>query len=147
MSTKEKEINKKKLDKIKSDNTSKRLWSRVDFYSTEASKIARQLAFTEGAIFWSLYFTMAVKPKGLVVLFYIGLILFFLVDLFQYLYGTIKFKQKILARNKAKKDNLVVPSIGDKIGKNIFNIFIIKLILLIQPTITLILIFIVYISS
>lgn len=49
----------------------------IDFYSGEASKIARQLAFAIGAIVWLLYAETNYQYKPLVSISYINLILIF----------------------------------------------------------------------
>lgn len=62
-----------------------------DFYSAEASKIARQLAFSIGAIVWLLYSSTKPHSKLLVSSTYISLVLFFISDLTHYLVGAFKF--------------------------------------------------------
>lgn len=136
------DIKKKEIDVIL-----QRLWDRCDFFSSQASKIGRQLAFAEGVVFWSLYTLMDCKPKILIVSFYLVLILYFLVDLLQYMYGAYKFEQKALLRKEAKKSNTRMPSVGDEIGKNIKMFFTIKLILLTPSFFILIALFTLYIYS
>lgn len=129
------------------DETLQSLWLRCDFFSGQASKIGRQLAFAEGVVFWSLYTQMDCKPKMLVVAFYLVLILYFIIDLLQYMYGAYKFEQKAILRKESKKNDQKVPSVGDEIGKNIKMFFTIKLIVLIPSFFILIAMFTLYIYS
>lgn len=79
---------------------------RYLFYSSEASKIARQLAFTQGAIFWIIYSNMDCnQPKLLLGIFYTVLILFFICDLIQYLHGAYKFEQLAMTLKNIKEKN------------------------------------------
>ena len=117
--------------------TPKRL-SKVDktldvyyIFTAEASKIARQLAIMEGAIFWAIYFLISsiYQPKALMIAFYLTLIIFFILDLSQYVYGASKYEAEI---HRMKKINTLNPEtpIGDEIGKNITVFYILKLIFL-----------------
>ncbi|HAT9492007.1 TPA: hypothetical protein JBD00_12475 [Legionella pneumophila subsp. pneumophila] len=79
----------------------------IDFYSGEASKIARQLAFAIGAIVWLLYSETGYQYKPLVTISYIGLILFFIFDIIQYLFGAFKFSQLVYFLDNTRKQNPV----------------------------------------
>ncbi|HAT1771127.1 TPA: hypothetical protein I8034_000464 [Legionella pneumophila] len=124
---------------------------RFKRYTAEASKISRQLAFAEGAIFWIIYLLMQNGSKWILVSFYFSLVLFFILDLLQYLYGANKFEseeeaiKKIQVLNKGKKD--INYEIGDEIGNNIKKFFNIKLIMLGISTLFLIILFISFLNT
>ncbi|RUR17878.1 hypothetical protein ELY21_10285 [Legionella sp. km535] len=108
-------------------------YARYSFYTSESSKIARQVAFVEGAIFWTVYWLIECRPKFLLITFFSILIIFFIIDLVQYLYGaflsnsdaqTIK---KIHQQNPGKDINY---NLGDETGKKIEKFFILKMIFL-----------------
>ncbi|HAT2150152.1 TPA: hypothetical protein NHH79_001100 [Legionella pneumophila] len=104
-------------------------------FTAEASKIARQLVIMEGAIFWAIYFLISAiyQPKALMIAFYLTLIIFFILDLLQYVYGAAKYEAEV---HRMKKINTLNPEtpvkyeIGDEIGKNIKVFYILKLIFL-----------------
>ena len=77
-----------------------------DFYSAEASKIARQLAFSIGAIVWLLYSSTNCQYKLLISATYITLVLFFISDLTQYLFGAFKFFWLIDTLSNVREQNL-----------------------------------------
>ena len=79
----------------------------IDFYSGEASKIARQLAFAIGAIVWFSTSETGYQYKPLVTISYIGLILFFIFDIIQYLFGAFKFSQLVYFLDNTRKQNPV----------------------------------------
>lgn len=104
-------------------------------FTAEASKIARQLAIMEGAIFWAIYFLISsiYQPKALMIAFYLTLIIFFILDLSQYVYGASKYEAEVHRMKKINTSNPETPvkyEIGDEIGKNIKVFYILKLIFL-----------------
>lgn len=104
-------------------------------FTAEASKIARQLAIMEGAIFWAIYFLISstYQPKALMIAFYLILIIFFILDLTQYVYGASKYEAEVQRMKKINTLNPETPvkyEIGDEIGKNIKVFYILKLIFL-----------------
>lgn len=128
-------------------------WSqgRYLFYTIESSKIGRQLAFSEGAIFWVLYISITsidLKPKNLLIAFYMALIIFFIFDLLQYLIGSVRFDnlaenlKKIHKQNSNKNLNY---QIGDEIGKSTRAFFIIKFTFLLISTLLLMAMFVMFI--
>ncbi|AOW57836.1 TPA: hypothetical protein ACPYPK_001038 [Legionella pneumophila] len=124
---------------------------RYKFYTTEASKIARQVAFAEGAIFWALYILMQNGPKSLIITFYSILLLFFIFDLIQYVYGAIRFEYEEDAIKKVRASNKKIKGInykiGDEIGNSIKTYYLIKLFFLCLATIILIIMFVTFINS
>lgn len=124
---------------------------RFKKYTAEASKISRQLAFAEGAIFWMIYNLMHNSSKWILVVFYFSLLLFFVFDLLQYLYGANKFEseeeiiKKIQVSNKCIKN--INYEIGDEIGNNIKKFFNIKLIILCISTLLLGCVFVSFLMS
>lgn len=118
---------------------------RYKKYTSAASKISRQLAFAEGAIFWIIYLQMQNGSKWILVSFYFSLVLFFIFDILQYLYGANKFEseedaiKKIQVLNKGNKD--INYEIGDEIGNSIKKFFNTKLFMLGISTLFLIIIF------
>lgn len=121
---------------------------RYSFYSSEASKIARQIAFAEGAIFWALYFLMQNGTKALIIAFYSVLLLFFIFDLIQYVVGAFFFSYEAKVIKKLMKSNKQDPSyeIGDFVGQSIKKYYVLKLIFLGVATLLLINMFIVFIN-
>jgi Ca2+/Na+ antiporter len=104
-------------------------------FTAEASKIARQLAIMEGAIFWAIYFLISsiYQPRALMIAFYLILIIFFILDLTQYVYGASKYEAEVQRMKKINTLNPETPikyEIGDEIGKNIKVFYILKLIFL-----------------
>lgn len=121
---------------------------RYLFYSSESSKIARQLAFAEGAIFWALYFLMQSGPKALIVTFYSTLLLFFIFDLVQYVFGGYLFSNQAKVIKKLIKANTTTPKyeIGDEVGKSINKFYISKLIFLCISSLLLIIMFVIFLN-
>lgn len=71
----------------KSREEIKKIYNRGNKYSGDASKIARQLAFGEGAIFWFFFF----REPRLAIIITIGLlflVLYFIFDISQYIIAT-----------------------------------------------------------
>ena len=125
-------------------------YERYSFYTIEVSKIARQVAFAEGAIFWALYFLMQSGPKPLIISFYSVLLLFFIFDLIQYVIGAnsfekeAEFMKKIIKSNNDKSLNY---EIGDDVGKGIKKFYILKLVFIGISTLLLIFMFIYFIIN
>jgi hypothetical protein len=140
-------------EKIKNHGLSSKIpWAfeRYDFYTKEASKIARQLAFSEGVIFWAIYLIMTNKPRALIIAFYSALLLFFIFDLIQYLFGAYHFEAQAQMMKKIKKlnpDNQINYEIGDEIGKSIQKFFILKLLCLSISSLILIIMFTLFIVN
>lgn len=109
-------------------------WDRYSFYSSEVSKICRQLAFAEGAIIGYFGF-LKEHVSVLMLLILILLLLYFIADIIQYIIGAnehkkvaYKYENELLQQNtaltpdKINKDDIVV--------KKIELFFILKLIFL-----------------
>lgn len=112
------------------------------FYTGESSKVLRQLAFGEGALFW--FFTK--NPCPMTNIAHIGLcilVLYFIVDSVQYIIGAIKYKNRgkfyIELREKNKREDFEVTNDSVK-GTNIC--FMLKIIVLIAASTFLVSIFI-----
>lgn len=121
----------------------------IDFYSGEASKIARQLAFAIGAIVWLLYSETHYQYKPLITISYIGLILFFIFDIIQYLFGTFKFSQLVYFLENIRKQNSV-GSLQYKYSygfiRSLHTLYIIKFIFIGISSITLIIFFSIFLA-
>ncbi|HAW6248198.1 hypothetical protein SC699_15410 [Legionella pneumophila serogroup 1] len=121
----------------------------IDFYSGEASKIARQLAFAIGAIVWLLYSETGYQYKPLVTISYIGLILFFIFDIIQYLFGAFKFSQLVYFLNNTRKQN-PVGNLQYKYSygfiRSLHTLYIIKFIFIGISSITLIIFFSIFLA-
>lgn len=124
---------------------------RFKKFTSEASKISRQLAFAEGAIFWIIYLLMENGSKWILLSFYSALVLFFICDLLQYVYAANKFEseeeaiKKIQILNKGK--NNINYEIGDEIGNKIKRFFNIKLIILGISTLFLMVLFVSFVNT
>lgn len=125
-------------------------WDRYSSYTAEASKIGRQLAFSEGAIFWVLYISIHCinnRPKILLIVFYLILIAFFIFDLLQYLIGALKFEKKAEILKNVKKQNSdkeLNYSIGDETGRSLNIFYITKFVFLAIATVLLIVMFTIF---
>lgn len=125
-------------DEIKDTKTVSKIDRTLKVYyilTAEASKIARQLAIMEGAVVWAIYFLISsiYQPKALMIAFYLILIIFFILDLLQYVYGASKYEaevQRMKKINTLNPDTPIKYELGDEIGKNIKIFYILKLIFL-----------------
>jgi hypothetical protein len=121
----------------------------IDFYSGEASKIARQLAFAIGAIVWLLYSETGYQYKPLVSINYISLLLFFIFDIIQYLFGAFKFSQLVYFLENIRKQNSVC-SLQYKYSydfiRSLHTFYIIKFIFIGISSITLIIFFSIFLA-
>ena len=92
--------NNKKMGKIR-----ELFWDQYRKYSYEASKIGRQLAFGEGAIAWFFYVDDP-NFQGWILTIFIFLILFFGLDVIQYLVGAY------INKKEAKKYEDIIDKIS-----------------------------------
>lgn len=91
-------------------------WRVSRSYSAEASKIARQLAFGEGAVFW-FFFTENQIMANFIFLGLLFLVLYFVLDVLQYIIGA--FKNKQLANFYEQNESLLeLKNIGRQEGFN-----------------------------
>lgn len=93
MEEKNTSINNENGSKKEIEQFINRGYEEIDFYSSQLSKILRQLAFAEGALFWFC------KEKFNSSTFLIGvgfafLLFYFLFDAKQYLSGLLHFKKQ-----------------------------------------------------
>lgn len=125
------------------------LYKQYTNFTGEASKIARQLAFIEGGVFWTLYLATKINPpKILLMLFFGSLILFIIFDLAQYLYGSYL----CISKSKQIKTEYILNKSFDskleyEIGKKAENLFIIKLVFLLCSLVLLFFMFKIFASS
>lgn len=87
-------------------------WDQYKQSSSEASKIARQTALVEGAVFYVLYLGSGGTHKVLFCLFYIFLVLSFASDLIQYILTAYKYEQiaetlQTIQKKNPRNKNLV----------------------------------------
>jgi len=90
-----KETTEDKIDKI---------WKISRTYSAEASKISRQLAFGEGAIFW-MFFREPDKLSNLILIGLVFLVLYFVFDILQYFIGSF-INKNLAVTYEENKENL-----------------------------------------
>lgn len=126
-------------------------WKSYDYFTEQASKIGRQLAFSEGAVFWLMYLNMSSNPPKLILsIFYSLLILYFVSDLLQYLYGAFKFKElAVTLRNVKNQNDSDQPdySYPDDFVKPLNTFYVIKFLILTFSTILLIIMFSLFVNS
>jgi len=85
-----------------SDNTKtsyQESYKRFLFYTGEASKIGRQLAFAEGAILW-FYHTNVDAYFSFILISFTFLLIYFILDLLQYFIGGINFESLACEQEK-----------------------------------------------
>lgn len=83
-----------------------KIWTRCSRYSSEASKVARQLAFGEGAVFWGFFH----DEKNLSLAMAFGmffLVLYFVFDIAQYIIGS--WLNKNLALTFEQNESTLTP--------------------------------------
>lgn len=146
--------NKTKRAKVEKVNLSDKIdsyWEVYGEYSNKASNIGRQLAFSEGAVFWLMYLNMDTNPPKLILsIFYSVLIIYFISDLVQYLYCAFKFKEKavtlrnVIKQNKGKKLEYQYP---DEFIKPLNTFYIVKFLILSLSTILLIVMFVLFVNN
>jgi len=109
-------------------------WREASNYTSIASKICRKYAFAEGAVIWFIYHSytaLQFQLKPLVVVAYVSLLLFFIIDFFQYLIGHFKYKKMAeemskIYNDKCFKDEHYEYSLEEY--QSTYNLFYLKLI-------------------
>lgn len=74
------------MSKHTTEDKIQKIWDRASIYSSEASKVARQLSFGEGAIFW-FFFHKEGALTNILATGLLFLVLYFLFDISQYIIG------------------------------------------------------------
>lgn len=115
-------------------------YSEAATYSNELSKICRQLAFAEGALFWFSKQNLGSSTTFLIIGFSI-LLMYFLFDALQYLSGLLKFQSQADQKYRDYKVNKIYDEDNYEIPYE-FHLtdlfFYIKLIMILLSSITLI---------
>lgn len=107
------EDNKESIVKSSAEDNKKNIiktithcYKEVSDYSARLSSIFRQLAFSEGLLFWFAYEKLS-APILLLIIGFTLLIIYFILDLVQYFFGLRHFENLATTFNRDYKNNIL----------------------------------------